>query len=434
MQAIIMAGGKGTRLISITKDEIPKPMALINGKPIIEWQINCLRKEGITDIILVIGHRGEKIEKYFNDGSQFGVKISYYKETLPLGSAGAIAVLKEQLEKDFFLVFGDVLFDVNLGRMFCYHQEKKAKATLLVHPNSHPHDSDIVLKDNLNRILGFAPKNEKRFGWYDNCVNAGIYVLNKDVCKKISAGEKCDLEKNLLLPLIEGKDMVFAYESPEYIKDVGTPDRLNLATIDLKNGIVESKNLRNVQKCIFIDRDGTINRYKGLIDNEDKLELEEQVTAAIRLINHSRYLAIVITNQPVVARGMCSIEDVERIHKKLKTLLGMEGAYLDDILFCPHHPDKGYPEENVQYKVQCDCRKPNIGLFKYCAEKYNINLADSWMIGDTSTDIQAGINAGMYTALVLTGEAGKDYKFNVQADLQGKNLFDAINQIIKEDK
>jgi histidinol-phosphate phosphatase family protein len=150
------------------------------------------------------------------------------------------------------------------------------------------------------------------------------------------------------------------------------------------------------------------------------------------LINASGYLAIVVTNQPVVARGLCQMEDVERIHKKLETLLGQEGVYLDEIRFCPHHPDKGYPEENPAYKIPCHCRKPDIGMLEDCAQKYNVDLTASWVVGDTTVDIQTGKNAGTKTALVLTGDAGKDGKYDVEPDITCQNLKEAVIQILNQ--
>ena len=140
-----------------------------------------------------------------------------------------------------------------------------------------------------------------------------------------------------------------------------------------------------------------------------------------------------VTNQPVVARGMCSEEDVRTIHKKMETLLGREGAYLDDIAFCPHHPDKGYPEENPDYKIVCLCRKPNTGLIDRMAEKYNIDLSESYIIGDTTMDIQTGINAGLHTVLLQTGEAGSDGKYDVEPEFEADSLLDAIKLIIQKE-
>lgn len=433
MQAVIMAGGKGTRLRSVTNDEVPKPMALIDGKPILQWQIECLRRNGIINIIIVIGYLGEKIEEFFGNGSSFGVYISYYKEVQPLGTAGALVELSDRLEERFLLVFGDTIFEINIAQMIAFHQKKQAKATLFVHPNSHPFDSDIVLRTQDGCVQGFLSKNNERRGWYDNCVNAGFYIIERILCNRIPRNKKTDLEKNVLWPLAKEGDAIYAYQSPEYIKDVGTPDRIAAAAEDLRTGMVAAHNLKKKQKCIFLDRDGTVNKYCGLISDPEELELEETAAQAIRLLNRSSFLTIVITNQPVVARGMCSIEDVETIHKKLKTLLGRQEAYLDDILFCPHHPDKGYPEENPVYKIHCHCRKPDIGLLKVCAEQYNIDLCASWMIGDTTVDIQTGENAGMHTALILTGEAGRDCKYAVTPDLVCENLLEAVKLILTKE-
>lgn len=431
MQAVIMAGGKGTRLRSITGDEIPKPMAPVSGKPILQWQVETLRDQGVDRILLVVGYQGQVIVDYFGDGADFGVSITYYQEKEPLGTAGALPALLPELEPFFLLVFGDVIFDIDLSRMTAFHKEHQALATLFVHPNSHPFDSDLILTDSSHRVCGIHRKTMPRDFWYPNCVNAGFYLFEKDVFARIPAGKKYDLEKDVLLPLIKEGQAVYAYRSPEYIKDVGTPDRIQKAQEELDRGIVKARCLKNRQKCVFLDRDGTINQYRGLISREEDLALEPCAARAIRLLNEAGYLVIVVTNQPVVARGLCGIEDVERIHNKMETLLGLEGAYLDAIRFCPHHPDKGYPEENPRYKIPCTCRKPQTGMIDDCLEKYNIDPEKSWMVGDTTMDIRTGLNAGLHTALVRTGEAGKDGKYPVRPQMVGDDLLSVAQNIVQ---
>ena len=434
MQAVIMAGGKGTRLLSLTKDEIPKPMTPVCGKPILQWQIERLKENGITDIVLIIGHLGHKIQEFFGDGSEMGVQIRYIEETIPLGTAGAFYYLRPLLSgNSFFLVFGDVLFDIDLERMVRFHEAKKSKATLFVHPNTHPFDSDLVVTDEDERILKFDAKNSIRNYWYDNCVNAGLYCMSRKLCGLIPAGQKVDLEKDILAPSCGEGKQIYAYRSPEYVKDVGTVERIQGAAKELEGGYVASRNLQRKQKAIFLDRDGTVNIKNGLVSAPEEFELENCAVEAIRKINRSGYLSIIITNQPAVARGLCSIEDIEIIHKKMKTLLGREGVYLDDICYCPHHPDKGYPDENPAYKIPCHCRKPDIGMIEYCAEIYNIDLSQSWMIGDTTVDIQTGRNAGTKTALVLTGDAGSDKKYDVVPNIVCQDLGQAVEKILKED-
>ena len=431
MQAVIMAGGKGTRLLELTKDEIPKPMTPVCGKPILQWQVEQLQRNGFTDIIMIIGHLGHKIQEFFGDGTKFGLQIRYIGEKVPLGTAGAFYYLRPLLtEEAFLLVFGDVLFDIDLPRMVRFHEQKKAEASLFVHPNTHPFDSDLVVTDEADRILRFDSKNNVRNYWYDNCVNAGLYLFNASVCDRVTEPIKTDLEKHLLTGMIQAGEAVYAYRSPEYIKDVGTVERIRAAEKELESGYIAARNLQHVQKAIFLDRDGTINKKNGLIYREEQFELEDCAVEAIRKINASGYLAIVVTNQPVVARGLCEVEDVERIHNKMKTLLGREGVFLDEVCFCPHHPDKGYPEENPKYKVPCHCRKPDIGMIEDCVQKFHIDLSQSWMIGDTTTDIRTGKNAGTHTALVLTGDAGKDGKYNDAPDMVCADLLEAVDQII----
>lgn len=432
MQAVIMAGGKGTRLASITKDVIPKPMVPIHEKPLLLWQIEQLKDNGISEIIMIIGHLGDTIVKYFGDGSQFGVNIKYIEEKEPLGTAGSFYYLKDMLNNDYFLlIFGDVFFDIDILRMEKYHLEKKSRATLFVHPNNHPFDSDIVTVDGNGKITAFDSKNNTRDYWYNNCVNAGFYILESKICDLVTNPIKKDLEKDILLNYVHDFNDIYAYCSPEYIKDVGTVERINQTMKDIVNGYISSKCLKNKQKCIFIDRDGTINKYNGLVYKEDDFILEECTIEAIKRINTSGRLGVVITNQPVIARGLCEIQDVEEIHRKLETLLGREGVYLDGIEYCPHHPDKGYPEENPNYKMDCTCRKPKIGMINKYVNKYNIDLEQSWMIGDTTVDIQTGKNAGLKTVLVLTGEAGNDKKYDVQPDMICNNLLDAVNKILE---
>lgn len=391
MQAVIMAGGKGTRIASVVSD-IPKPMIEICGKPILLHQIECLREQGITDIILVIGHIGYVIKGYFQDGQKYGVSIRYIEEKEPLGTAGALYYLKDIIEDDFLLLNGDIIFDVDFDRFMRFHKEKKGAATIFTHPNNHPYDSGIVETDSEGFVVKWLNKEDKRT-YYKNRVNAGLHILSPDVLDMFQEVKKTDLDRDILKTLLKEHRLV-AYDSPEYVKDMGTPDRYEMVTRDVESGLVHAKNLKNKQKAVFLDRDGTINVYKGFITRADDLELIPGVAEIIKKINASGYLAIVITNQPVIARGECTLEELELIHRKLETLLGEEGAYIDDLFYCPHHPDKGFEGERPEYKIECDCRKPKPGLLYQAAEKYNIDLSASYMVGDDERDMEAGRNAG----------------------------------------
>ena len=431
--AVIMAGGKGSRLLSITNDEIPKPMVPVDGKPLLEYQVEKLKSYGIKKIVMIVGHLGEKIVDHFKDGKDFGVEIDYIFEKEPLGTAGAFYYLKDKIDaKDFMLVFGDIFFDMDFDRMEDFHFKNSALTTLLAHPNGHPYDSDLIQTDDTGRVIGFDSKHNVRDYWYDNMVNAGMYIINKRLLDLVKEPVKTDFEKDILANQVKLGANIYAYHTPEYVKDVGTVDRINATVEELKSGLIQSKNLKNKQIAIFLDRDGTINVSKGFISKADDLELIPRSIEAIKAINKSGALAIVITNQPVIARGECSFEELHNIHNKLKTLLGEKGAFVDDIFYCPHHPDKGFEGEVPELKFDCECRKPKTGMINEAVKKYNIDLSKSYMVGDSTMDLETARNAGIKSVLVDTGFAGNDGKYDRSCDIEADNLFDAVEKIIKD--
>ena len=431
--AVIMAGGKGSRLLNITNDEIPKPMVPVDGKPLLEYQVEKLKTYGIKKIVMIVGHLGEKIVDHFKDGKDFGVEIDYIFEKEPLGTAGAFYYLKDKIDaKDFMLVFGDIFFDMDFDRMEDFHFKNSALTTLLAHPNGHPYDSDLIQTDDTGRVIGFDSKHNVRDYWYDNMVNAGMYIINRKLLDLVKEPVKTDFEKDILANQVKLGANIYAYHTPEYVKDVGTVDRINATVEELKSGLIQSKNLKNKQIAIFLDRDGTMNVSKGFISKADDLELIPGSIEAIKAINKSGALAIVITNQPVIARGECSFEELHNIHNKLKTLLGEKGAFVDDIFYCPHHPDKGFEGEVPELKFDCECRKPKTGMIEEAVKKYNIDLSKSYMVGDSTMDLETARNAGIKSVLVDTGFAGNDGKYDRSCDIEAKNLFDAVEKIIKD--
>jgi len=402
MKTVIMAGGKGTRAASIA-DDIPKPMIPICGKPILEYQIECLKKNNLTEIILVIGHLGHHIKEYFKDGKKLGCNISYFTETEPLGTAGALLKLKN-LSEDFLLLNGDIILDMDFSRMIKFHKEKKAITTLAVHPNSHPFDSSLIISNKDNQVIGWLNKEDER-KWYKNKVNAGVHILSLEFLKNLSFNkEKIDLDRDMLKPNISsGK--IYAYSTPEYIKDMGTPDRYTQVTSDMEKGIVSGKNLCNKQKAVFLDRDGTINIYNEFVRKPENFHLIDGVASAVKTMNSLGFLVIIITNQPVIARGEVDFETLDAIHMKMETDLGKDGAYIDDLFYCPHHPDKGFEGERPEYKIDCCCRKPKPGMILDAAKKFNIDLSKSYMAGDHDRDIQCAVNAGCIPVFIKGGES-----------------------------
>ena len=255
---------------------------------------------------------------------------------------------------------------------------------------------------------GWLNKEDSRT-YYKNRVNAGIEIISPALLhetmkhftpRHLEQPDKIDLDRDVLKPNISsGK--IFAYDTSEYIKDMGTPDRYYEVEKDLINGKVAYRNLCKKQRAIFLDRDGTINSYKGFLTSPDDFELISGVAEAIRLINQSGYLCIVVSNQPVIARGDCTFEQLQAIHDKMETLLGKEGAFVDAIYYCPHHPDKGFEGERPDYKFNCDCRKPKPGLLLRAAQEWNIAPSESYMIGDSDRDVEAGQAAGCRKSILI---------------------------------
>lgn len=431
MKAVIQAGGKGTRISEITGDVIPKPMLEISGYPILYHQMMNLKKNGITDITVIIGHLGNVIKDYFGDGKQFGLNISYVEEDpeKPLGTAGSLYFLKDKLKENFVFLLADVFIDIDFEKMEQYHIANNADVTLLTHPNGHPFDSDLVVEEG-GVVKAFDYKSNDRTTYnYKNLVNAGVMIFSPSVFKYLTELRKYNYEKDIIVPLInDGK--VVSYKSSEYAKDMGTPERYRRVQEDYNSGICDAKNLAYKQKAIFLDRDGTINEYVGFLRKEEDFRLIPGVSEAIKKINNSGYLAIVVTNQPVIARGEVTEEELEEIHKKMETLLGLDGAYIDDIYYCPHHPDKGFEGEIPELKIECDCRKPKTGMLEKAAREHNIDISSSIMIGDSTLDIKMAENAGMQSVLLKTGQKGEDGKYDVSPTLIAEDLNDAINKII----
>lgn len=431
MKVVIMAGGKGTRISSVI-NTIPKPMIPVDGMPVLEREIECLRSQGFTDLIITVSHLGNIIMDYFGNGDKispvtgkpFGVSIEYFFEQEPLGNAGALFRMKDKLTEDFLLLNADAIFDIDFNRFVEFHKRNGGLVTLFTHPNSHPYDSGLIFANANGTVDKWLSKEDERPEFYKNRVNAGLHVVSPKVLEQEINTPKIDLDRQVLKPL-SGTGKIFVYDSPEYVKDMGTPERYYLVNEDYKKGIVQNKNLRNKQKAIFLDRDGTINKYVGFVRNNRDFELLPEVSKAIKMINESGYLAIVVTNQPVIARGDTTYEELNTIHNKMETLLGKDGVYLDAIYYCPHHPDKGFEGEVPELKIDCECRKPKPGMLLKAASDYNIDLSNSWMIGDSKNDILAGKKAGCMTALI--GENIDEYG----QDISGENLLDTITMIVE---
>jgi histidinol-phosphate phosphatase family protein len=430
MQAVILAGGKGTRLREQTGPNIPKPMIPILGIPLLERTVCTLRGQGFRRLIFLLGHQAEFIINYFGSGSSLGVHIRYCCETRPRGTAGALIDCQHLLEDDFIVLYGDTLIDMEFKRIVDYHSLRNADLSLFAHPNDHPEDSDLLEIDSKERVTKIHQYPHCDNANHRNLANAACYVMKRELLAGSWPSGAIDIAKDALPIWIDMKKRIFAYRGDGYIKDIGTPRRLGKAMQDLTSGVVDRKSGLKPRIAVFLDRDGTLNVQKGFLKSPEELEIYDNIGTAIRALNNAGILAIVVTNQSIVARGIVEQVGLDAIHRRLEYLLAEEGAFLDEILYCPHHPDSGFIGEAAELKFFCTCRKPSTGLIDKACSRFNIDRNRSWLIGDSGRDLMCANNAGLKPVLVKTGFAGQDIATNITPSLVSANASSAIYHIL----
>ena len=419
MQLVIIAGGKGTRL---GLKDIPKPMVKIGDKPLLEHQIDLAKRYGVDEVFILSGHLANVIEEYFGDGSKFGVKIHHVIEPYPLGTAGSLKLLEGKLNDRFLVFYGDVVMDFDIASFVEFDKQYDSIGTTIIHPNDHPYDSDLLEINKNNKVTKVLPKPHQDGEYYQNLVNAAVYIFSQKIFEYIEEGVSQDFGKHILSKVVDAGETLIGYKTPEYIKDMGTADRFEAVKSDFLTGKVARLNKQNKRPCIFLDRDGVINKDMDSKPLCKDFELLDGVAEAIKSINKSDYLSVVVTNQPMIAKGFVTFEEVENTHKKMETLLGEQHAYLNGIYYCPHHPEKGFDGEIKELKIDCECRKPKAGMLFKATKDLNIDLENSWMIGDSQRDIDAGKNANCRTISI---------KKDLGADYIAQDLKDAVNYILK---
>lgn len=425
MKLAIIAGGKGTRL---GLKDIPKPMVKFAGTPLLEHQIELAKRYGIKDIFLLSGHLSDVIVDYFGDGKNFGVNITHLTEPYPLGTAGSINLLENYINERFMVFYGDIVMDLDLDSFIKFDKNNPdSLASILVHPNDHPYDSDLVEIDMNNQITAFHSKPHNPDIYYSNLVNAAVYILSPGIFEYIPDGINTDFGKNIFPDVLNLNEKIFAYKSAEYVRDMGTPDRMDKSEKNYLSGMISRLNKKNKRSAIFLDRDGVINKDVNNLSNIDDFELLDNVSEAIKKINKSEYLSILVTNQPVIAKGFLSYRGLNEIHKKMETLLGSDRCYLDDIYFCPHHTELGFDGEIKELKIDCECRKPKPGMLLSAAKDYNIDLESSWMIGDREVDLIAGKLAGCRTIHIRPENGEK----SVYSDFECSDLLESVEFILE---
>lgn len=234
MQAVILVGGRGERLMPLT-DSLPKPMLLVAGKPVLWHQIMLLKKHGIRDMIICGHYLFSKIRDCFGSGKELGVSIVYVDEPQPLGTGGAVKNAQRWINGDFVLLYGDVVTDLDITKLVEFHKKNLAAATLVLRKTDHPKDSDIVQIDKNNRVIKLFPKPHP-----DNVGDLGntsLFALSRQILDHIP-DRPCNLEHDVIAGLVSSLP-IYGYVSADYIRDMGTPERLEKVRKDVESGAVK---------------------------------------------------------------------------------------------------------------------------------------------------------------------------------------------------
>jgi D,D-heptose 1,7-bisphosphate phosphatase len=431
-QAVILAGGKGTRLREVLGD-VPKPLAEICGGTLLGHQLRLLREHGFSDVVVLVNHGAQAISNWLSARPDPGLVVRLIDDDEPRGTAGAVLSAYDHLAPEFAVLYADTMLGVDLTRFWNWHAtDPGAAASLFLHPNDHPADSDLVEIDARSRILRFHPYPRAADQWLPNLVNAALYIVRRDsLLPWRNSPEQLDFGEHLFPRMLKAGLALRGYNCPEYIKDAGTPARLEKVRKDFASGAVARASLSNPQKAVFIDRDGTLNAEAGYIARAEDLRVLPSVGPALRRLNESEWRAVIITNQPVLARGEASELDMRRIHARLDTEVARSHAYFDALYICPHHPDSGFAGEVAELKRVCSCRKPEPGLIFDAARDLHIDLAESWLIGDTTADLGAAERAGVSSILVQTGSKGRDGKYPYEPSFVQPDFAGAVQFILE---
>ncbi|MGM9969520.1 MAG: D-glycero-beta-D-manno-heptose 1,7-bisphosphate 7-phosphatase [Anaeroplasma sp.] len=361
MQAIILAGGFGTRLQSVVSN-VPKPMAPINNKPFLEYVLNDLNDYGFTKVILAVGYKSNIIYDYF--GEQFkNITLVYSYEDSPLGTGGCVKQALSYVDDDFvFILNGDTMFKIDYDDM----ANNNCISIAVKKMKDFDRYGEIVLKDDL--IISFKEKCYVKQGF----INGGVYYLPKNIFNGYNLPERFSIEKDFFEKYID-KLNIKAYKSYDYFIDIGIPNDYEKAKQDFK-----------MNKALFLDRDGIINIDYGHVHKIEDFVLTSNIIDLCKKYQKKNYLIFVITNQAGIGKGLYTTADFNKLTDYMLDLFKSNGIVITKVYYCPHKP-----EEN------CECRKPKSKLFFNAITEYNINPQMSVAIGDKLSDLEAAFNAGI---------------------------------------
>lgn len=384
ISAVIIAGGRGTRSGNTM---LPKSLVTIGFETLLFHQIEEMKISGISEIFVIGGYLGDLVEKEVRRISEkYSLKIEYIQDVDLFGTRNALDFALEKVNNEVVLVvYGDIYFKFELEEFIKNHVRKNVDCSILVHPNNHPEDSDLVTTEPFSeKVIGFKGKERPITVDFENLAFAGVFLLNLDIVNELNPSMK-DLSQ-AVLNLTDCKSVkVVAFNSVGFVADTGTPERLKRVQEAFVNGTVVRRS-ETGKMCLFLDLDGT------LIENvENKKDfslgrLDPKTCILVARINQLGIPVFIVTNQPGISKGYFTHLDLQRFKANLDIQLANFSAFIDAWKVCPHHPEKGFKGEVAELKLDCNCRKPSNGLIQELMFSYSLDLKRSYYLGDSWRD------------------------------------------------
>jgi histidinol-phosphate phosphatase family protein len=374
-QAVILAGGKGTRLQPLT-DTIPKPMVLMNGKPFLEYLVELLKENGICEIILLLGYLPEKIIEYFGEGARFGVKIKYSISAVSDETGTRIKKAEALLQDHFLLMYCDNYLPLNLQSLVEFYEKQKTKACVTVYTNKDKITKNNVFVDENGFVVTYdRTRQQKNL----NGVDVGFFILDKRITEWMPQQDFSF--QDVIIPKLIQQHQLSGFFIDNRYYSIGSLERLPI-----------TERFLQPKKVIFLDRDGVINKKPPkaeYVKNWNEFEFLPGAIEALELLTKNGYQIYLISNQAGIARGVMTEHDLKNIHDNLQRELHKHGANIDGMYYCPHG-----------WNDNCDCRKPKPGMLFQAAGEHHLDLTKTVFIGDDERDLEAGNAAGCKTILI----------------------------------
>ena len=373
LDLVILAGGKGSRIKSLLKKK-PKPMAIFNKKPFLEYIIQSYSKYHFKNIFVLAGYKSGEIFSKFENKHYNCTSITCLKEKKPMGTAGALNILKKKRINDFILINGDTFLEVNLNKLVKSCSENSYGSLTLIKNKSYKSNKKLVSMGIKNNKIIYQKKN--------NFMNGGVYFFKKKILKFIK-NKNTSLEDQLLPGLIK-KRKISGLVVKNFFLDIGTPKNFNRA----KNLL-----LKNCTKAAaFLDRDGVINYDTGYVHKIKDFKFRPGVITGLKFLRNKNYYVFIVTNQAGIGRGIYNENQFYELQNNLKEKLQKKDIFFDDINFCPYHPDA----KIKKYRKITNLRKPGNLMIKQIENKWHIKRKKSFMIGDKISDKICAAKSKLY--------------------------------------